>query len=131
MSGYGLNPVRSHFTKGSRKAMTRTEIEIFEREIRRAENDLRAANLKPKPAEIPAKTNFKNLQMEPITMKKETSLTWKSVVALVVVAIAQAILSLWFDEQTTTKLIEVIKAVLEALGFVAVAGAAWGIRRAI
>lgn len=109
--------------------MNAREIEIYERELKKLTDDL--LNAKPKPADKPPGTNFKNLQMEPITMKKENSLTWRSVVTLIVVSIAQAVLSLYFDEQTTTKLIEVIKAVLEALGFVAVAGAAWGIRRAI
>lgn len=129
MTGYGLSAVKSHFIKGRNKAMTRREIEIYERELKKLTNDL--LTVKPKPADKPTVTNFKNLTMEPIKMKKENSLTWKSVITLVIIAIAQALLSLFFDEQTTTELIKVIKTVLEALGFIAVGTAAWGIRRAI
>lgn len=81
----------------------------------------------PKPFMKPEHTDFKKLKMEPIMENK--GLTWKSVLAIIIVAIAHAVLNLFFDEQTTTKLIEVVKTILEAIGLTAAGTALWGIRR--
>lgn len=58
-------------------------------------------------------------------------MTLKSVIVIVLVAIVQAVLSIWFDENTTTQIVQVIQQVLNALFGVAVGTALYGIRRRV
>lgn len=110
--------------------MTPREIEIYERELKKLTDDLLTVN--PKPAET-LKSNKHKFNMEPYNMEqnKKNGLTWKAVITLIFISVAQAVLSLFFDDQTTSKFIEVLKTVLESLGYIAAGAAAWGIRRAI
>jgi len=69
------------------------------------------------------KNNFNKMEIKGMTLK--------SVIIIVLVAIAKAVLSIWFDENTTTQIVEVLQQVLNALFGVAVGTAIYGIRRRI
>lgn len=88
--------------------------------------------LKARPAEtIVNDNNIKNNLPKQLESKKMNGLTWKSVLALIIIALAKAVLTIWFDAETVSKIIPVIQEILNSLGLTAAAAAAWGIRRRI
>jgi len=91
-------------------------------------------DVKPLPAEpLPTKSisEFFNQQVKEGKFKMKTSLTFKSVLILVISVVIKTVLGLFFDETITTKIMELLQNLLNSIAGFSVAGALWGIRRRI
>ena len=91
-------------------------------------------DVKPLPmVEQPTKSisEYFNQQVKEGKFKMKTGLTFKSVLILAVFAVVKTVLNLFFDEATATKLLEVLRTLLDSGMGLSVATALWGIRRRI
>lgn len=92
-------------------------------------------DLKPLPVqELPTKNidDFFQQQIKEGKFKMiPKGLTFRSVLLLILIAITKTVLSLFFDEATTSKIVDIMQNILNSLFGFGVAGALWGIRRRI